>query len=467
MQEYFLAVDIGASSGRLILGWLDEGRLKLEEIHRFENGMTEKNGHLCWDVDNIYSEIIKGMKKCKDASKIPVCMGIDTWAVDFVLLDEDDKVLGDAVGYRDNRTVGIDKLVYSVISEDNLYERTGIQKQIFNTIYQLMAVKDKEPQNLNRAKSLLMIPDYLNFLLTGIKKTEYTNATTTQLVNPKTCNWDYELIRMLDYPEHIFQEIIKPGTSLGYLKEDVAKEVGFNCEVIAPATHDTGSAVVAVPSVYDDTLYISSGTWSLMGIERTEPDCSLKSKEHNFTNEGGFDYRFRYLKNIMGLWMIQSVKKEFEKNYSYDEICRLASLETIDSIVDCNDERFLAPKSMTEEIKKYCLETGQKVPQTDAQTAAVIYNSLAVCYRNTVEELEGITGRKYHSINIIGGGSDADYLNRITAKMTGRKVYAGPKEATAIGNILVQMISTKKLSGLKEARKLVQNSFEIKEYVSR
>lgn len=464
MQDYFLAIDIGASSGRHILGHFEEGKIVLEEIHRFENGLIEKDGHLCWDIDYIFREVLNGMKKCKEAGKVPVCMGIDTWAVDFVLLDKDDHMLGNAVGYRDKRTSGMDKKVYELIEEDELYKRTGIQKQIFNTIYQLMAVREQYPEYLGKAESLLMIPDYLNFLLTGAKKTEYTNATTTQLVSPKTKTWDYDLIEKLGYPKHIFQEIIEPGTCLGKLKDDVAKEAGFNCEVIAPATHDTGSAVVAVPSTDEDTLYISSGTWSLMGIERLEPDCSIKSKAHNFTNEGGYNYRFRYLKNIMGLWMIQSARKEFKQKYSYEEICNLASKESIPSIVNCNDERFLAPFSMIDEIKNYCIETKQEVPVTDAQVAAVIYNSLALCYRNTVYELEEITGRRYQSINIIGGGSNADYLNGITAKMTERKVYAGPTEATAIGNILVQMISMKKLKNLKEARECVRKSFGIKEY---
>jgi len=465
MSEYYLAIDIGASSGRHILGYLNNGKLVLEEIHRFDNGMKEKDGHLCWDLDYIFSEILKGLKKCKKMGKTPVCMGIDTWAVDFVLLDKNDKILGNAVGYRDKRTAGIDKKVYQLISEEELYKRTGIQKQIFNTIYQLMAVKEQNPQYLEKAESLLLIPDYLNFLLTGVKKTEYTNATTSQLIDPETHKWDYDLIGKLGYPLHIFQEIIKPGTSLGRLKNELVKELGFDCEVIAPATHDTGSAVVAVPSLSDDTVYISSGTWSLMGIERMAADCSVKSKEHNFTNEGGYDFRFRYLKNIMGLWMIQSAKKEFKQNYSYDEICNLASAETIPSIVNCNDDRFLAPASMIGEIKDYCQETKQPVPETDAQIAAVIYNSLAECYKNTLEELEEITGQQYGHIHIIGGGANADYLNSITAKYTKRKVYAGPTEATAIGNILVQMISTKKLANLTEARECVRNSFEIKEYL--
>lgn len=466
MGEYYLAVDIGASSGRHILGYLENGKLRLEEIHRFENGIMEKGGHLCWDIDHIFREVLEGLKKCKKVGKIPACMGIDTWAVDFVLLDENDKLIGNAVAYRDKRTAGMDKEVYRIIPEDELYKRTGIQKQIFNTIFQLMAIKEQNPQQLVKAKSMLLIPDYLNFLLTGEKKTEYTNATTTQLVSPETYEWDYRLIKALGYPECIFRQIIKPGTSLGRLRDNIRKEVGFDCEVIAPATHDTGSAVAAVPSENEDTVYISSGTWSLMGIERETPDCSVKSKEYNFTNEGGYDFRFRYLKNIMGLWMIQSAMKEFRQKYSYDEICDLASRETIGSIVDCNDERFFAPESMIEEIRNYCMKTGQEVPETDAQVVAVIYNSLALCYKNTVEELEEITGRKYSHIHIIGGGSRSDYMNSLTARYTKRKVYAGPVEASATGNVLVQMISKKKFENLAKARECVRNSFRIKEFAA-
>ncbi len=304
-NRYYLAVDIGASSGRHILSHMENGKIILEEVYRFHNGMTEKDGHKIWDVDRLFEEILTGMKKCREIGKMPYSIGIDTWAVDFVLLDNDDRKIMDAVAYRDDRTAGIDKKVYEVISEDELYARTGIQKQNFNTIYQLMAVKSQEPDAFEKAKSMLMIPDYLNFLLTGEKVQEYTNATTTQLVNPVTKDWDYELIDRLGYPKDIFGEIKNPGSEVGKLRSEVSRKVGFDCKVILPATHDTASAVMAVPTQKDDTLYISSGTWSLMGTELVSADCSSLSMEHNLTNEGGYDYRFRYLKNIMGLWMIQ------------------------------------------------------------------------------------------------------------------------------------------------------------------
>jgi rhamnulokinase len=464
MNKYYLAIDIGASSGRHILGHLENGKMVLEEIHRFENGMNQKGEELCWELDILFKEIIAGMKKCKDLNKIPVSVGIDTWAVDFVLLDEKDQVIGNTVGYRDSRTTGMDEKVYSIIPEEELYSRTGIQKQIFNSIYQLMAVKEKKLANLEKAKSFLLVPDYFHFLLTGVKKTEYTNATTTQLVSPVTKQWDNELIQRLGYPREVFGEIVMPGTVLGDLTEVVQKEIGYNCKVVVCATHDTASAVLAVPSNSPDTLYISSGTWSLMGIESSKADCSLKSKELNFTNEGGYEYRFRYLKNIMGLWMIQSAKKEFKNDYSFAHICEMASKESIKSIVDCNSSRFLAPSSMIEEVKKYCAETNQVVPNTDFEVASVIYNSLAVCYNNTIKEIEEITGNNYSQINIVGGGANAEYLNQITAKYTERKVFAGPTEATAIGNMMVQMIGNKELNGLEEARNCIYNSFEIKEF---
>ena len=477
MENYYLAVDIGASSGRHILGTVKDGIISLEEIYRFENGMKKKNGHLCWDVESLFHEIKMGMKQCAVLGKIPCSMGIDTWAVDFVLLDGEGRILGDAVGYRDDRTKGMDEKVYETISPEALYERTGIQKQIFNTIYQLMAVKEERPEELAGAESMLMIPDYFHYLLTGVKKQEYTNATTTQLVSPVTKTWNYELIARLGYPEKLFTELSMPGTVVGTLSKEVEDEVGFTCEVVLPATHDTGSAVMAVPVPENASgnssdadgglLYISSGTWSLMGTELTEADCSAESRTANLTNEGGYEYRFRYLKNIMGLWMIQSVKKELAaagETYSFAELCRMASEETIQSIVPCNDDVFLAPESMTEAIKEYLRKSGQEVPETAGALAAVIYNSLAQCYKETVEELEAITGRTYQAVNIVGGGSNADYLNRLTAGATGKTVYAGPGEATAVGNLLEQMIQAGEFKGLQEARAAVYRSFEISTY---
>ena len=464
MKTYYLAVDIGASSGRHILAHLEDGRMELEEIHRFPNGMVERDGENVWDVDELFAQIKLGMKKCAEAGKIPVSIGIDTWGVDFVLLDENGQRIGNAVAYRDGRTKGMDEEVYKIIPEEELYARTGIQKAIFNTIYQLMALKVKKPEQLAQAKTMLMMPDYFHYLLSGVAVTEYTNATTGQLVSPETKDWDMELIDRLGYPRQIFQKLVTPGTVLGNLTEEIQAEVGFDCKVVAPATHDTGSAVIAVPAEGDNTLYISSGTWSLMGTELMKANCSPESKKHNLTNEGGYDYRFRYLKNIMGLWMIQSVKKEIGGALGFGEICEQASHCNIPSIVDCNDDRFLAPANMTKEVQAACEESGQQVPEGIAEVASVIYNSLAQCYAKTIREIEEITGQKYDCIHIVGGGANADYLNRLTAEATGVPVYAGPTEATAIGNLAAQMMTGGELQGLKDARACVFRSFEIKEY---
>ncbi len=464
MGTYYLAVDIGASSGRHMLGSIEDGKLVLEEVYRFPNGMKRVEGSLCWDVEALFYEIKEGLKRCKELGKIPSFLGIDTWAVDYVLLDGNDRILGKTYGYRDDRTNGMDAKVYEEISLKDLYARTGIQKQIFNTIYQLMAVKQQEPEILGEARSMLLIPDYFNFLLTGEKKTEYTNATTTQLVSPVSKDWDYGLIDMLGYPRAIFGKISRPGTLVGNFRKSIQEEVGFDCQVILPATHDTGSAVAAIPTVREDALYISSGTWSLMGTELSEADCSAESRVRNLTNEGGYEYRFRYLKNIMGLWMIQSIRKEFAEEYSYGYICEQAQKQDIPSIVDCNDEMFLAPESMTEAVKAYCRQTGQQVPRDEWELAAVIYNSLGKCYGDTLRQIEEMTGKMYDCIYVVGGGSNAEYLNQVTAKYTERTVYAGPSEATAIGNLLVQMIYDRRFGGLKEARGCVKHSFEIKKY---
>ena len=468
MGAYYLAVDIGASSGRHILAHMENGKLQLEEVHRFYNGMSEKDGEMCWDFDALFKEIKIGLKKCKEIGKIPTSIGVDTWGVDFVLLDENDQVLGNTVGYRDERTQGMDEEVYKIIPEKELYARTGIQKAIYNTIYQLMAVKQKHPEYLEKAKTFLMVPDYFHFLLSGIKSNEYTEATTSQLTNPITKEWDMELIEMLGYSTDMFQKISPTGTVLGSLRPEIQEEIGFDCKVVLPATHDTGSAVLAVPSNNPDTVYISSGTWSLMGVERQAADCSPASYAHNFTNEGGFQYRFRYLKNIMGLWMIQSVKKELKEekgiDLSFGELCADAATQTIPSIVNANDNRFLAPKNMTKEVQAACAESGQPVPETPGEIASVIYNSLAKCYADTIEEIQEMTGKTYDSISIVGGGSNAVYLNELTAKYTGRTVYAGPTEATAIGNLMVQMMANGELSDLATARDCVFDSFAVQTY---
>lgn len=460
---YYLAIDIGASSGRHILGWLDDGNINIEEIYRFENNMIQKNGQLCWDIDRLFNSIIAGLKKCKDLRKIPMSIGIDTWAVDFVLLDKYDDIIGDTVSYRDSRTKNMDVKVGELISRFELYKRTGIQKQKFNSIYQLMSIKETNPSYLEEAIDFMMIPDYFNFLLTGIKKNEYTNVSTTQLISPITKKWDYQLIELLGFNEYIFKEISMPSTIVGELSLGIQKELGFNSCVILPATHDTASAVLSIPSTDDDFIYLSSGTWSLMGIETMNPDCSLDSMLKNFTNEGGYNYRFRYLKNIMGLWMIQSIRREYDTNLSFEEIVEMAEVEIISSIVDCNNEAYMAPKSMIKEIQKECRNTGQEVPISIGQLASVVYNSLANCYAETVSEIEKLMGKKYSKIYIVGGGSKVEYLNKLTSKYTEKKVFSGPVEATAIGNLLVQMIKSKEFNNISDARELVRKSFDIKQ----
>jgi rhamnulokinase len=459
MANYYLAVDIGASSGRHMLAHLEDGNVVLEEIHRFSNGMIEVDGHKRWDIEELFRQIIIGLKKCKELGKIPTSMGIDTWAVDYVLLDENDDVVRPCFGYRDSRTTGMDEEVYKIIPQDKLYEHTGIQKAIFNTIYQLMA--DKRDGYLGEAKNFLMVPDYLHYLLTGVKSNEYTNCSTTQLLNPDTKEWDYELIEMLGFNKDLFGEIKQPGTSIGGFSDEVMVEVGFDCKVVLPPTHDTASAVFAVPNTSDNVLYISSGTWSLLGSENMQAICTKEAMEANFTNEGGYDGRFRFLKNIMGLWMIQSVRNELiaaGQEYSFAELCEMAEDADIDSIVDANDEVFLAPTSMIDAVKEYCKNQGQKIPETPGELAKVIYQSLAVCYKMACYEVEKITGKYFNVINVVGGGSKAGYLNKLTAETTGKTVVAGPSEATALGNIGAQMVAAGEVAGLKEFRNILMSA---------
>lgn len=460
---YYLAVDIGASSGRHILGWMDKGKIRMEEIYRFENKLEKRNGHLCWDLDHLFHEVVEGLHKCKELDRIPASVGIDTWGVDFVLLDAHGNVLGNTVAYRDGRTKGMDEEVYKVISESELYGRNGIQKQLFNSIYQLMAIKKETPQLLERAERFLMIPEYLNYRLTGVAMNEYTNATTTQLVNAKTQDWDFELMEMLGLPTKIFGELNMPKTLVGPLSSNMAKRVGFQTNVVLPATHDTGSAVMAVPTNSDDSIYLSSGTWSLMGIERLIPDCTEMSRKHNFTNEGGYHHRYRYLKNIMGMWIMQNLRREFKHKYTFEELYELAHIgRYFTSTVDVNDDMFLAPDSMIKALQDYCEQTGQEKPETECELLYCVYRSLAKCYAKTVAEIETVTGRTYDTIHVVGGGCQDKFLDRLLVEVTGKEVYAGPVEATAIGNIMAQMLRDDIFEDLKEARRVVAKSFDVK-----
>ena len=462
-QKCYLAIDIGASSGRHILGWMDKGKMRIEEIYRFENKLVKQNGHLCWNLDHLFHEVVTGLRKCKELNRVPASVGIDTWGVDFVLLDKNGNFIGNTVAYRDGRTKGMDEEVYKVISESELYSRNGIQKQLFNSIYQLMAIKQETPQALEKAERFLMIPEYLNYRLTGVAMNEYTNATTSQLVNAETQDWDYELLEMLDFPTKIFGPLQMPKTLVGKLSPAIAECVGFETDVVLPATHDTGSAVMAVPTNSDDSIYLSSGTWSLMGIERLIPDCTETSRRHNFTNEGGYHHRYRYLKNIMGMWMMQNLRREFKHKYTFEELYELAHIgRYFTSTVNVNDESFLAPESMIRAVQDYCEKTEQEKPETECELLYCIYKSLANCYAETVSEIQEVTGRVFDTIHVVGGGCQDKFLNHLLVETTGKEVYAGPVEATAIGNLMAQMLRDKVFKDLPDARQVVAKSFDVK-----
>lgn len=453
-MKYYLAIDIGASSGRHIVGWLEGGQLKTEEIYRFQNGTERYGGHLIWNTERLFTEVVNGLKAAKQTGKIPSYIGIDTWAVDYALLGKDGKQTGEMFAYRDGRTVKSAEAVHRIISFDELYKRTGIQFQTFNTIYQLYA--DKLSGKLDSAESMLMLPDYLNFMLTGVKKQEYTNATSTGLVNAQTHQWDFEIIERLGLNRELFGELSQPGTVVGELNKEIQEEIGYNATVILPATHDTASAVLAAP-LEENSPYISSGTWSLLGIEQGFANTDDGSLKANYSNEGSVDFKFRYQKNIMGLWLLQSVRRELTGNFSFTTLANMARCKEDIGIINVNDKRFLSPKSMTEEIKK---AVGESL--STASIVRIIYDSLAKSYADAIEELENNTGRKYTTLNIIGGGSRDTLLNELTAQATGKTVITGPVEATAIGNLIMQMIGTGELPDLQSARKIIKKSFEVK-----
>ena len=466
-MKYHLAVDIGASSGRHILGHVEQGRIVLEEVYRFENGPKKRGGRLCWDFDALAREVVNGLKACAKLGKVPATLGVDTWGVDFALVDREGRVLGDTVAYRDSRTQGMDALVEELIPAQELYRRTGIQKQSFNTIYQLMAVKRQSPELLEQAHRLLLVPDYLHYTLTGVMSNEYTEASTSGLVSAAAKDWDRELLRLLGFPQKLFGTLSLPGTALGGLRPALREELGFDCQVVLPASHDTGSAFLAVPAGEGDSVTLSSGTWSLLGVELEMPVTTPESRAANFTNEGGYQYRFRYLKNIMGLWMIQNLRREMAENGQlpgFGELSRLAR-EAADfpGRVDVDDPSFMAPESMSAAVRAYCERVGQPVPQSPGELLSCVYHSLAQCYAQSVRQLERLTGRSFQAVHIVGGGSQDAYLNQLTASATGLPVYAGPTEGTALGNLLVQMIAQGEFAGLQEARDAIRASFAVKE----
>ncbi len=459
-MDYYAAVDIGASSGVLVVGYVDNNKIKLDEVHRFENKYKQINGVDCWDLDILYKNIIEGLKICKEKNYLVKTLAIDTWGVDFVLLDENDKIIGNSVSYRDKRTAEMDKILNSIISEEDLYKKTGIQKQLFNTIYQLLSIKINNPEYLNQAKSFLMIPDYLSFLLTNVKSQEYTNATTSNLVNKDTNEWDLDLIDKLEFPRSLFMnKLSKPGEPIGSLSKDIVKEIGFDLTVIHAPSHDTASAFLAVPAVGNNSAFISSGTWSLLGVENEKALTTRECQIDNFTNEGGYNYRYRFIKNIMGLWVIQSCKRAWNNKYTYAEMENLAKTSKLNSniTIDINNESLYSPDNMVDAIKLLSPTS----LNSDADIIKCVYQSLAKSYADSFYKLQRLTNKEFDLINIVGGGSKDNYLNQLTSNLTNVNVIAGPVEGSSLGNLLVQFIADEKFKNLEDARYAISKSFEL------
>ncbi len=429
-----LAIDIGASSGRHIAAWRENGALQMREVYRFSNLPEEQDGHLAWNLERLCREVRNGLAACKEQGFIPDSVGIDTWAVDYVLLDEKDAPILPLYCYRDSRGAEGAEQVHKVVPFSELYAKTGIQFQPFNTIYQLYW--DKQAGRLDKAADFLMLPEYLSFYLSGEKAHEYTNASSTGLLNARAKTWDRGIIQKLGFPERLFAAPPRtPPVKLGRLKGSIAEQVGFTCDVVLPATHDTASAIAALPR---KGAYISSGTWSLLGAELSEPVTTRGAMKANFTNEGGVG-TIRFLKNIMGLWLVQCLKRELPDKYSFAELAELAEKEAgFDYRLDVNNPRYLSPQSVTAEIDRECGEHGWPIPSTPGQYAHAIYQSLAHAYGEALGELETITGQRFETLCIVGGGANNAYLNALTERAIGRPVVAGEAEATALGNILLQ-----------------------------
>ena len=464
----FLAVDFGAESGRGVIGLLDDGRLRLEEVHRFPNGPVRVLDSLHWDPLRLLSEMKTAIARAAQAGELQG-IGVDTWGVDFGLLGRGDELLGNPHHYRDRRTDGMLEEAFRRVPREEVFARTGIQFMKINTLYQLLAMRVQGSPLLDAAETFLMMPDLFHFFLTGSKGVEFSIATTSQCYDPRARAWATGLLEKMGIPTGMLPQIIAPGTGIGPLLPSVAEETGAGAvPVIAPAGHDTGSAVAAVPARGQDWCYISSGTWSLMGIESPEPLVDERSLRYNFTNEGGVGGTIRFLKNIMGLWLVQECRRTWERQgraYSYDELARAATAApAFVSLLDPDDESFLAPGDMPAAIRAFCARTGQPQPDGVGATVRCCLESLALKYRWVLEKLEEIRGRRLETIHIVGGGSQNRLLDQLAADATGRPVVTGPVEATAIGNVLMQAIGRGYLGSLDDAREVVRRSFDVETF---
>ena len=428
-MRYFMAIDIGASSGRHIVGWREDGEIRTNEVYRFPNGVREENGHLTWDVRKLFSNVVAGILEAFKQYPEIESLSIDTWGVDYVLLKGDAEVYP-VYAYRDSRTEAVIPQVHEKMAFSELYRHTGCQFQPFNTIYQLY--DDKMNGRLEGVTDLLMMPEYLMWKLCGVKAREYTNATTMGMINAQSGEFGRSIMERLGYPKHLFPKLSQPGTVLGMLRPEIAEAVGGNCKVVLCATHDTGSAVEGIP-MEDNHPYISSGTWSLLGVKTPKPITDAGSEAANYSNEGGVGYN-RYQKNIMGMWLVNELQREICPGMKFPEIVKLAEKSTCDALVDANAPEFLAPKSM-----KAAFDASTGGLESIGDYFRCAYRSLAISYKQAIEELEANTGKKYDKLYIVGGGAKNQFLNRLTVEATGKKVIALPIEATALGNLKIQM----------------------------
>ena len=469
----FLACDLGAESGRAVIGHFDGDRLQLEALHRFPNGPIQVLDSLHWDVLRLWSEIKHGLGLAAQAYGDQLTsIGLDTWGVDFCLLAADDSLLGNPFHYRDSRTNGMMEEAFEIVPRAEIYETTGIQFMQLNSLYQLLSMVKSNSPALEAAQTFLTMPDLFSFWLSGRKANEFTITTTTQCYDPRARDWARAMLDKLGIPLHIFGEIVPPGTVLGPLRPSVATDAGCTeIPVVASAAHDTASAVAAVPTSGDDFIYLSSGTWSLMGVQVSQPIITSESLAHDFTNEGGINDTFRLLKNIMGLWLVQECRREWSRGgeeLSYDELTRMAAAASQNpgdsGLVALRGNRFLAPGNMVGRIQSFCHETQQTVPETKGEVIRCVLESLALEYRQVAEKLDELVGCHLPAIHIVGGGSQNRLLNQFTADATRRTVVSGPVEATAIGNILVQALALGHIATLSEARALVRRSFDVETF---
>ena len=452
-----VAIDIGASSGRHVLGWLENGKICLREMYRFENGADLKNGHLYWDHTRLEREIVNGLRACHEAGECPETVGIDTWGVDYALLDASGALTGDTAAYRDSRTAGIP----DTLDDDALYAVTGIQRQPFNTLYQLLADKRDRPESLEKAERLLFMPEYLAYVLSGRMENEYTIASTSGLLDAQKRDWAWALIDSLGLPRRLFGPLRQPGFSLGRVRPEIAREIGFAPEVILPPAHDTAAAVLGAPLEAGDA-FLSSGTWSLLGAEIDAPVLTRDARLKGLTNEGGVAGTYRFLKNIMGLWIIQNIRRDLPGKPSFGDMAAWAEAsEAFPGRIDVDAPEFLAPENMTEAIRAHLIAHGQPLPQTPGELLACVNHSLAESYAATLKNLEVLIGRPFKRLCIVGGGSQNQFLNRLTAQACGIPVTAGPTEGTALGNLLCQMLGSGEIPSIPDARALILDSFDI------